>query len=231
MLAKDANDRFADMEGVAAALAPEIARAPVPRPSDAPPPERTRPRGSYGGTTLSAASAAVSTESIDRGRRRGMRFAVAAAAISLVVGVVVTLRGGRTPSSASTAAAEAPAAPGPATPAAAAPAVAAPAAPGPTAAEATIEAKLESTPSGALVTVDGVAIGTTPMTWRTAASGRPTTLTFSLDGYRREVIQALPAAGLRLAPALKRVSSHHARPANTPPRPAPRPVDDIKSER
>jgi hypothetical protein len=93
-----------------------------------------------------------------------------------------------------------------------------------------IEAALESTPAGALVTVDGVAIGTTPMTWRTPATERPTTLTFSRDGYRPEVIQARPAAGLRLAPTLKRLPAHHAGHASSP-HPAARPTDDIKSER
>jgi hypothetical protein len=110
---------------------------------------------------------------------------------------------------------------------------AAPSAPAPVPpAPALIEAQLDSTPRGALVSVGGVVIATTPMTWRTPASDRPTTLTFTLDGYKPEVIAALPSSSLRLAPALRRLEERHAhrRPARTE-RPAVVPADDIKSER
>jgi hypothetical protein len=106
-----------------------------------------------------------------------------------------------------------------------------PSAPTPPPAPALIEAELDSTPRGALVSVGGVVIGTTPMTWRTAPSDRPTTLTFALDGYKPEVIPALPSTSLRLAPTLRRLEERHAHPHNArPKRPAP-PTDDIKSER
>jgi hypothetical protein len=105
-----------------------------------------------------------------------------------------------------------------------------PAAPPAPAAAPTIEATLDSSPPGALVTIDGVAIGTTPMTWRSTPSEKPAALTFSLDGYRPEVIQARPTAGLRLAPTLKRLPAHHhARPNR--PSGGGGTADDIKSER
>jgi hypothetical protein len=106
--------------------------------------------------------------------------------------------------------------------------------------EALVEATLESTPPGALVTVDGVAIGTTPMKWRTRPADKPTALTFTREGYRPETITALPADGLRLAPTLaalepakptkaatKSIAKSH---GHAPKLEAP-PALDIKSER
>jgi serine/threonine-protein kinase len=231
LLAKSADERYADMQSVQAALAPEIARAPVP-----PAAAETLPavgvsggRVMHAATTLSDASAAVGTEEIPR-RRRGMGPVLAVVGAVAVVGAFVASRfmsGDR--------AARPPVAAAPAPVPVAQPAVPATPPPPAPAAAPTIEAALDSTPPGALVTIDGVAIGTTPMTWRTAPSEKPAALTFSLDGYRAEVIQARPAAGLRLAPTLKRLPPrHHAH--GSPARPN-RPsggggtADDIKSER
>jgi hypothetical protein len=116
----------------------------------------------------------------------------------------------------------------PAAPPVAAPPPAAAAAPP---APATIEASLDSTPQGALVSVDGVVIGTTPMTWRTAPSQHPTTLTFALDGYKPEVIPALPSPSLRLAPTLRRLEGRHAHAHPARSKRTAAPADDIKSER
>ena len=58
-------------------------------------------------------------------------------------------------------------------------------------------------------------------------------LTFKLAGYRSEVMQAMPAAGLRLRPTLERQAAPH-RSHTRPPassRSGSAPVDDIKSER
>jgi serine/threonine-protein kinase len=213
MLAKKADDRQVNMEGVQHALAPELARAPLP-PAETPTiAARSGARSVFAGTTLSDASAAVSTEQIDRGRRRGLRVAAVAGALALAAGFVALRRGSEKEH---------------APPVAAAPAPAVTAKPAP---DPTIEAALDSTPPGALVTIDGVAIGTTPMTWRTAPSTKPTTLTFALEGYKPEMINTLPTAGLRLAPALKRLPSKHHHAARPAAPPTPRPIDDIKSER
>jgi hypothetical protein len=94
-----------------------------------------------------------------------------------------------------------------------------------------IDAELDSTPRGALVSIDGVVIGTTPMRWRTPPSQHPTTLTFALDGYKPEVIPALPSPALRLAPTLRRLEERHAHPHKARPNRPAAPADDIKSER
>jgi serine/threonine-protein kinase len=226
MLAKKADERFPTMLAVQQAILPEYARAPMPRPSEAGPSfsasAATASRSVLNATTLSAAaSGPVGTEPGLVARRRGVRLGIAAAALLGVGGAaVVLLRGHATAPPVSTPAV-APAPP-PTPPPAAPPQAAAPAA---------IEARLESTPQGALVTVDGVAIGTTPMTWRTAPGARPATLTFSLDGYKPEVIRALPSPALRLAPTLRHLEERHAHKAR-PKRPGgSAPADDIKSER
>jgi serine/threonine-protein kinase len=222
MLAKKAEERFPSMLAVQQAIAPELARAPQPRPSELGPAVTpgTAQRAVLNATTLSAAASAPSgPEPGPVSRRRGLRVGLAAAVLLAAGGaVVVALR--------------APARSAP--PVAAAAPVATPApppasAPTPPPAPATIEAQLDSTPRGALVSIDGVVIGTTPMTWRTPPSQHPTTLTFALDGYKPEVIAALPSPSLRLAPTLRRLEERHAHKAR-PHRPAA-PADDIKSER
>jgi serine/threonine-protein kinase len=226
MLAKKAEDRFPTMLAVQQAIAPELARAPQPRPSEMGPAlaPGTAPRSVLDATTLSAAASAPSgTEPGPASRRRGVRVGVAAAVLLAAGGAAVLALRARAPSP-PVVAAPAPVAL-PATPPAAPPPAAAPPPPAP----AMIEAQLDSTPRGALVSVDGVVIGTTPMTWRTPPSQRPTTLTFALDGYKPEVIPALPSPSLRLAPTLRRLEERHAHKAR-PHRPAA-PADDIKSER
>jgi hypothetical protein len=100
------------------------------------------------------------------------------------------------------------------------------------AAPATVEVVLDSSPEGATVDADGIAIGTTPMKWQVEPSGNPRTLTFKLTGYRQEVVKTVPAAGLRLRPTLehaRRTRPHHGSSASAKPGVAP--VDDIKTER
>jgi serine/threonine protein kinase len=223
MLSKKTDDRPATMLAVQEALLPEMARAPVPRPSEVAPDRSSVPRALLNATTLSAASGATRTAPPEPGPRR-VRGALVVGGLALVaVGALVLLRAPSAPPSTQ----RAPESASVAAPPAAPPVAPAPVAPAPAPA-APVEARLESTPPGALVSVDGVAIGTTPMTWRTAPTARPTQLTFSLDGYRSETIAALPSAGLRLAPTLKRVAVHHARAKRAG---AAAPVDDIKSER
>jgi len=117
---------------------------------------------------------------------------------------------------------------------AAAPVAAVPAAPTAPAVPAPVEVVLDSSPEGALVSADGVAIGTTPMKWQVVPTGKTRTLAFALPGYRREVVDALPAEGLRLRPTLepvaRRRSARHGS-SSFPSRPSVAPVDDIKSER
>ncbi len=229
MLAKKAEDRFQTMLAVQQALAPELARAPMPRPSElgAATLAGSTVRELRNATTLSAASGSPGTEP-GPGPRRGVRLGIAAALLLGAGGVaLVMLRPHAPPPS------PPPVAAAPTPPAAVAPPDK-PLPPPPPPAPALIEAQLDSTPHGALVSVGGVAIGTTPMTWRTAPSDHPTTLTFALDGYKTEVIPALPSSSLRLAPALRRLEERHARKRPAPPdhpgRPT-MPTDDIKSER
>jgi serine/threonine-protein kinase len=233
MLAKKADERFQSMEEVQEALSAEVARAPTYRPGDTPPPLGQPRRYSSSATTLSAAAAATAATVPPRGgSRRALGIGVVAVGVVAVVGVVAMRRA---PSSAA-----APAAPGPAAPVVSAPnPPAAPAAvpvpPSVAAAPVTaaaVEVVLDSNPAGALVSAEGVAIGTTPMKWQVAPTGSPRTLTFKLAGYRSEVMQALPAAGLRLRPTLERQSAHrsHTKPP-APSRPGSAPADDIKSER
>jgi serine/threonine-protein kinase len=223
MLAKKAEDRFPSMLAVQQAILPEFARAPAPRPSQlGPAPAGTAQRAVLNATTLSAAaSAPLGTEPGPATRRRGLRLGFAAAGLVAAGGAAVLAL--RAPArSAAPIAVPAPPPPAP-TPA--------PSPPAPPAAPAMIEAALDSTPPGALVSVDGVVIGTTPMTWRTPPSGRPTTLTFSLDGYKPEVIPALPSPSLRLAPTLRRLDERHVHAHNPRPKRPHAPADDIKSER
>jgi len=226
MLAKKAEDRFATMAAVQQAIAPELARAPTPRQSELGPviSAKTAPRELLNATTLSAAaSGPLPTEPGPVARRRGLRAGIAAAVLLAAGGAaVVALRAPAPSPPLAVVAAPSPAAVAP-------PATAPPPTPPP--GPAPIEAQLDSTPRGALVSVGGVVIGTTPMTWRTAPSDRPTTLTFALDGYKPEVIPALPSPSLRLAPTLRRNEERHAHKPR-PRRPAAQvPIDDIKSER
>jgi serine/threonine-protein kinase len=204
-------------------------------------------------TTLSSSAAATSVEvpapvrpAPPRARRPLVGTAAVVGGLGLAAVLFVTMR----PHAATEAtppaavpAASAPAAPepkpAPAPTAAAAPA--APAAPAPAAAAspppaasppepATVDVVLDSDPAGALVTADGAVVGTTPTVWKAPDSGRAATLSFALDGYKRASIQAVPARGLRLAPALKRASAHHQHPATNHAAATP-PPNDIKSER
>jgi serine/threonine-protein kinase len=230
MLAKKPEERFPTMLAVQQSLLPELARAPAPRPSELATalPPGTSPRAILGATTLSAAaSLPLGTEPGPMARRRGLRVGLAAAGVAAAVVVaVVALHAPKTAAPPSAAVAPTPA---PAAPPAAAPAPP-PSAPPAPAMPAMIEASLDSTPQGALVSVDGVVIGTTPMTWRTPPSQHPTTLTFALDGFKPEVIPALPSPSLRLAPTLRRLEGRHAHKTTRPHRPSA-PADDIKSER
>ncbi|HXU04078.1 MAG TPA: serine/threonine-protein kinase [Polyangia bacterium] len=232
MLAKKVEDRFQSMDAVREALLAEIARAPTYRPGDTPSPAPRRHSSSA--TTLSAAAGVteVGTVSVRGGGRRAVWFGVAAAGVAAVA-LFVGLR--RAPSSSAPQAA-APVAPAVVVPAAAfapAPAAAAPAIVAAAAAPATVEIVVDSTPEGAMVDADGIAIGTTPMKWQVVPAGKPRTLTFKLRGYRSEVVDAVPAPGLRLRPTLEPVERHRSRHRSlVPSRPgvAP-PADDIKTER
>ncbi|HXU62736.1 MAG TPA: serine/threonine-protein kinase [Polyangia bacterium] len=229
MLAKKADERFPNMLAVQQAIAPELARAPMPRPSELglAVSSDAAVREMRSATTLSAAaSGRVGTEPGPSSRRLGLRVGVAAAVLLVGGGAAVVALRSHAP------APPPPVAVAPAPP----PAVTAPSAPPPApaavaAAPVLIDAQLDSTPRGALVTVGGAAIGTTPMTWRTPPSDRPTTLTFALDGYKTEVIAALPSSSLRLAPTLRRLEEKHPHKHRAPAARALLPTDDIKSER
>jgi len=229
MLAKKADERFPTMSAVQQAIAPELARAPTPRPSElgSAISSDATVREMRSATTLSAAaSGRVGTEPGPSSRRRGLRVGLAAAVLLGAGGAaVVALRSHQPspPPPVVLAPTPQPAAPAPSAP---------PPPPAPVpAAPVLIEAQLDSTPPGALVSVGGAAIGTTPMTWRTPPSDRPTTLTFALDGYKTEVIAALPSSSLRLAPTLRRLEERHPHKHRAPAARAVLPTDDIKSER
>jgi len=253
MLAKTPGERFASMAEVRAALTPLIAGAPgTSRPG-------TTPSASSSYPTVPAAGLSNTTLSASAISSSGLRGAVGASTALLlrkrrVVGVSVVVGGlalgtalflaarprvpraaaGPVSASVSTATptlSPTPmAAPTPTSAPTPTPTTTVPAAPSPPAGPATVEVVLESDPPGALVTADGVAIGTTPTAWRAPEGSAPVTLSFALDGYKREVIKAVPSHGLRLAPTLKKASTH--RSSTTAKRAAVvQPPDDIKSER
>jgi eukaryotic-like serine/threonine-protein kinase len=231
MLAKNADNRFQTMHEVREALSAEIARAPTYRPGETPSAAAQPRRYSSRATTLSAAASVTAGTVPPRG---GQRRALSIGAIA--VGVVAaaafgTLRRGPSPVSSPGAPAPSvvgtPPAPTPAPPAPAPP----PAATRP-AAPATVEVTLDSSPEGASVDADGIAIGTTPMKWQVEPAGNPRTLTFKLSGYREEVVKTVPAPGLRLRPTLehaRRTRSRQGSAASA--RPGIAPADDIKTER
>jgi hypothetical protein len=102
----------------------------------------------------------------------------------------------------------------------------APAPPPPAPAPARLSLQLESEPSGATVTVGDEVVGRTPTAWVTSRS-EPIELVFSLDGYRREAIRALPAEGLKVRARLEPLRHRPGKKA-----PAPQPTAaDFKSER
>jgi len=70
-------------------------------------------------------------------------------------------------------------------------------------------------------------VGRTPTAWVTSLRTDPVELVFSLDGYRREAIQAIPADGLKVRARLEPLR-HRAGKKTPAPQP---PADDIKSER
>jgi serine/threonine-protein kinase len=252
MLAKSPEDRFPTMSEVRAVLQPMIADSPgTSRPGVTPPSgssQVTLPAAGLSSTTLSASAisspgvrAAIGAGTVAVWRRRRLvGSAVAAAGLVLGVAVFLAVRPGQHPTQSAAEPAPfarpavlpppAPApAPTPAAPALAAAPTPAPPAPAP-AAPTTVDVALASNPPGALVTADGVAIGTTPSTWKAPEGGAPVTFSFSLDGYKREVIKAVPAHGLRLSPSLSKAAAR--KPHSVPARPSPiPPPDDIKSER
>ncbi|MCK6505706.1 protein kinase [Myxococcota bacterium] len=62
--------------------------------------------------------------------------------------------------------------------------------------QVTVSASFSSDPSGASVTVDGRAIGTTPLTWTDGVPGRSYAVVMSKDGYESDSLTAtLPATG------------------------------------
>jgi serine/threonine-protein kinase len=233
MLAKNADERFQSMEQVQEALGVEIARAPTYRPGETGS-EEVRPRRySSSATTLSEAAAVASGTVPPRGgSRRALGFGVGAVGIVAVV-VIAALRGG-SPSASAPAATTMP--PPPVVAATNQP-VRAPAAAAVPVAPAAVEVVIDSSPEGALVSAEGVAIGTTPMKWQVTPTGSPRTLTFQLAGHQMQTIQAVPAAGMRLRPTLESLrpipphSPHNAHLRSRKPGIAPTPVDDIKSER
>jgi serine/threonine-protein kinase len=92
-----------------------------------------------------------------------------------------------------------------------------------------VSLRLESDPPGATVTVGTEIVGTTPATFTTKPAADPIELVFSLDGYRKEIIHALPAEGIKVRARLEPLKRH---PGKKPsPERGPVPADDIKSER
>jgi hypothetical protein len=61
---------------------------------------------------------------------------------------------------------------------------------------AVVDVGLASTPQGASVYVGDVLVGTTPTTYRTAASGEPLEFVFRMPGVPAERVRALPTKGL-----------------------------------
>jgi len=231
MLAKNVDERFPSMDALREALNVEIARAPTYRPGETGGEEARPKRYSSSATTLSAAAAVTSATLPPRPpSRRALGAGVVAIGVVAAVAVMV-MRRGPSPGSAPTSPPPAvsittPPAPAPAAPVA--PAAAAPAAAAPPAVPAAVIIDLDSNPQGAFVEADGVAIGMTPMKWQAEATGKARTLTFKLQGYRVAVVEAVPAAGLRLRQTLEHQTPHRAH-AATKSRVAP--PDDIKSER
>jgi serine/threonine-protein kinase len=229
MLAKNADERFQTMDAVREALSVEIARAPTYRPGDTPASIGQARRHSSSATTLSAAAGVTAATVPPRnGYRRALRIGAVAAGALAVMAVVALRRGPSSPGPAAPAPAVSVSNPVPA-PAPSAPAPAPAVAP---AAPASVEVILDSSPEGASVDADGIAIGTTPMKWQVEPTGSPRTLTFKLPGYRQEVVKTVPAPGLRLRPTLEHI--RHARSrhgSSSPARPGIAPADDIKSER
>jgi hypothetical protein len=84
---------------------------------------------------------------------------------------------------------------------------------------------LESEPPGATVIVGERVVGQTPVTWTTTPGGEAVELVFTLEGYRRESIRALPAQGLKVRAHLEPLRRAGKKTS------APLPADDIKSER
>jgi hypothetical protein len=102
----------------------------------------------------------------------------------------------------------------------------APPPPVPAPAPAAVTLLLESSPPGAEVRVGADVAGKTPTTFAARPGTDPVEVTFSLDGFRSDVIRAVPSEGLKVfghLEPLKRKSGK--RP------PAAPPADDIKSER
>ena len=236
MLAKNADDRFQSMHEVREALNVEITRAPTYRPGEsAPPAERPR-RYSSSATTLSAAASTAGTVPPPKnGQRRALSIAAITAGVVVAVGFGVLRRAPSSepapkdlPSAVAVTNPPAPVVPAPAV-AVPAPAPVHPAAP---AAPSTVEVVLDSSPEGASVEADGIAIGTTPMKWQVAPNGDPRTLTFKLAGYRQEVVKTVPASGLRLRPTLEHLRHGRTRHGSSAAeRPAAGPIGDIKTER
>jgi len=214
----------------------EITRAPTYRPGEsAPPAERPR-RYSSSATTLSAAASTAGTVPPPKnGQRRALSIAAITAGVVVAVGFGVLRRAPSSepapkdlPSAVAVTNPPAPVVPAPAV-AVPAPAPVHPAAP---AAPSTVEVVLDSSPEGASVEADGIAIGTTPMKWQVAPNGDPRTLTFKLAGYRQEVVKTVPASGLRLRPTLEHLRHGRTRHGSSAAeRPAAGPIGDIKTER
>jgi serine/threonine-protein kinase len=100
--------------------------------------------------------------------------------------------------------------------------------PAPPTSPARVALQLDSDPPGATVTVGDHVIGRTPTAWLTSPGREPVELVFSLDGYRREAIQTLPAEGLKVRARLEPLKRRAGKKAAPLPHP---PADDIKSER
>jgi eukaryotic-like serine/threonine-protein kinase len=90
---------------------------------------------------------------------------------------------------------------------------------------------LDSVPPGATVSANGRPLGVTPLQWTAERPGELTELAFELEGHRREVILAVPAAGLRLRPQLRRLAPRRGAAVDAHPVGEPAVPDDIKSER
>jgi hypothetical protein len=86
--------------------------------------------------------------------------------------------------------------------------------------------QLESVPPGATVRVGAEIVGKTPTAFTTRSQAEPVGVTFSLDGFRSEVIQAVPSDGLKVFAHLQPLKRKGGKKA-----PAEPPPGDIKSER
>jgi len=92
---------------------------------------------------------------------------------------------------------------------------------------ARVTLQLDSLPAGATVRVGSELAGKTPIAFTTSAQSEAVGVTFSLEGFQSETIQAIPSEGLKVFAHLLPLKRKGGKKAPAP----PPPLEDIKSER